>query len=161
MTAKPPQRITLTEWLSSVRKPVRNANEMHSERLSRLDRVALSITVHVGNFKFFLGIFAWTAFWLTWNLFGPKELRFDPAPAFVFWLFLSNMIQIMLMPLILVGQNLQNRHSELRAENDYVINVKAEKEVEFILQQLERQNVLLRKLGEKLGIDPAELADPL
>lgn len=144
-----------------MRTPLRNANDMHSERLSPLDRAALSVTAHVGNFKFFLAIFAWTAFWLTWNLLGPQPYRFDPAPAFVFWLFLSNMIQIMLMPLILVGQNLQNRHSELRAENDYVINVKAEKEVEFILLQLERQNVMLRKLGEKIGIDPAELADAL
>jgi uncharacterized membrane protein len=39
-------------------------------------------------------------------------------------------IQIMLMPLIMVGQNLQGRHSELRAENDFEVNVKAEMEIE-------------------------------
>jgi uncharacterized membrane protein len=119
----------------------------------------LFITEHVGNFKFFLAIFTWTALWLSWNIFGPRQFRFDPAPAFVFWLFLSNMIQIMLMPLILVGQNLQNRHTELRAENDYVVNVKSEKEVQAILLELQRQNEVLRLMSDKLGIDPAQL-DP-
>jgi hypothetical protein len=39
-----------------------------------------------------------------WNLLAPKDLQFDPAPAFVFWLFISNVIQLLLMPLIMVGQ---------------------------------------------------------
>ena len=68
---------------------------------------------------------------------GP--LRFDPFPAFVLWLFISNMIQIFLMPLIMVGQNLQSRHSEARAESDYEVNVKAEREIEAILLHLETQ----------------------
>ena len=82
---------------------------------------------------FFLIIFAWTILWLSWNTFGPTAHRFDPAPAFVFWLFISNMIQIFLMPLIMVGQNLQSRHAEYRAEA----------EVEAILAHLENQNELI------------------
>jgi uncharacterized membrane protein len=70
-------------------------------------------------------------------------LRFDPFPAFVLWLFLSNVLQIFLMPLIMIGQNLQGRHSEIRAESDYEVNVKAEKEIETILMHLERQNDLM------------------
>jgi len=34
-----------------------------------------------------------------------------------------------LMPLIMVEQNLQGKHSEIRAENDYEVNLKAEKEI--------------------------------
>ncbi len=42
-------------------------------------------------------------------MFAPKSLRFDPYPGFVLWLFISNMIQLFLMPLLLIGQNLLGR----------------------------------------------------
>ena len=47
---------------------------------------------------------------------------FDPFPAFVAYLLISNTIQILLMPLIMVGQNLHGRHAETRAELDFEIN---------------------------------------
>ena len=47
------------------------------------------------------------------------------------------MIQIFLMPLVLVGQNLQSRHAEARAEADFEVNTKAEREIEAILLHLE------------------------
>jgi uncharacterized membrane protein len=56
------------------------------------------------------------------------------------------MIQIFLMPLIMVGQNLQSRHSEIRAEEDYLINKKAELEIETILIHLENQNKLILQI---------------
>jgi uncharacterized membrane protein len=95
---------------------------------------------------FFLIIFAWTMVWLGWNALAPKQARFDPFPAFVLWLFISNMIQIFLMPLIMVGQNLQSRHSEARAESDYEVNVKAEREIEAILMHLEAQAEEIEKI---------------
>ncbi len=131
------------EELKKLRKPIRNANVEHREKLTRLEKLALVITQRVGTMGFFLIIFVWTAFWLIWNSFGAAALRFDPFPAFVLWLFISNMIQIMLMPLIMIGQNLQGRHSEARAENDFEVNVKAEREIETILEHLENQNELI------------------
>lgn len=122
---------------------VPNVNQQFTESFSRLDRIALVITTRVGTFGFFLIIVTWTVLWLCWNLLAPQSLRFDPGPAFVFWLFISNMIQIMLMPLLLVGQNLQGRHAELRAESDFQINQKAEREVETILLSLERQATII------------------
>ena len=70
---------------------------------------------------------------------------------FVLWLFISNLIQILLMPLIMVGQNIQGRHADARAENDLEVNVKAEEEIEVILQHLEYQNEMLILLVKKLG----------
>ena len=127
------------EELRALRRPVKNVNQQFAGRLSGLERLAVWITDHVGSMGFFLIIFAWTAIWLAWNSLGPKAMRFDPYPAFVLWLFISNMIQIFLMPLIMIGQNLQSRHSEARAESDYEVNVKAEREIEAILLHLERQ----------------------
>jgi uncharacterized membrane protein len=136
--------------LKRLRKPVRNVNAEHRERLTRLERLALVITEQVGTMGFFLIILGWTVVWLTWNTLAPAALRFDPFPAFVLWLFLSNLIQILLMPLIMVGQNLQGRHAEARAESDFEVNVKAEREIETILRHLEGQNELILRILHRL-----------
>ena len=94
------------------RPTLRNVNEQTRERLSPLDRFAITITTRVGTMGFFLMIATWSALWLGWNLLAPARLRFDPPMGFVLWLFISNLIQILLMPLIMVGQNIQGRHAE-------------------------------------------------
>ncbi len=132
--------------LKKVRKPIHNVNVKHKESLSTLEKYAVKVTDHVGSMGFFIIIFLWTLIWLGWNTLAPKDLRFDPYPAFVLWLFISNMVQIFLMPLIMIGQNLQGRHAEKRAEADYEVNVRAEKEIEVILMHLEHQNELILKI---------------
>ncbi len=131
-------------------KPVINVNREHAKSLTNMERLAFWITEHVGTMGFFFIIFVWTVLWLCWNTLAPHSLRFDPFPAFVLWLFLSNMIQIFLMPLLLIGQNLQSRHAEIRAEADFEVNTKAESEIEAILQHLENQNELILQILNKL-----------
>ena len=125
---------------------VRNANVVHQESLSRLERLALFTTEHIGTMGFFLFLSLVTAVWIIWNTYGPKSLRFDPFPAFVLWLFISNILQLLLMPLLMIGQNLQGRHSEVRAEADYELNVRAEKEIKQILHHLAKQDKLMLEL---------------
>jgi uncharacterized membrane protein len=138
------------------RRPLRNVNLEMREKLSRLDRLAVWITTHVGTMGFFLVIAAWTILWLGWNLLAPAQLQFDAPMGFVFWLFLSNLIQIMLMPLIMVGQNVIGRHAEARAEHDLQINMKNEQEIEIILHHLEHQNEILVAMMRKLGVEVSE-----
>ena len=140
---------TLKE-LKALRKPIRNANIIAKQKLSLLDKLALWITKNVGTMGFFFVIFIWTAGWLGWNSLAPKEVRFDPFPAFVLWLFISNMIQIFLMPLIMIGQNLQSDHAEVRAEADFEVNTKAEREIETILMHLENQNEIIMEILKKM-----------
>ncbi len=140
--------------LRQKKHPVRNANIEHREHLSALERFAIMVTHRVGTMGFFFIVFVWTIVWLGWNLAAPIEYRFDPYPAFVFWLFISNMIQIFLMPLIMIGQNLQGKHAEARAEADFEVNVQAEEEIETILQHLENQNELILKILNTLEQRP-------
>lgn len=114
-----------------------NTNKQNKENLTKTEEFALLLTNKVGTFGFFLFIFFWTILWLCWNFIAPKSLSFDPYPAFVLWLFISNMIQIFLMPLIMIGQNLQGKHAELRAENDYQVNLKSEKEIEALHEKVD------------------------
>ena len=139
------------------RTPPRDVNKEVCEQTSRMDRFAVWITERVGTMGFFIIIFVWTVLWLGWNLAAPKNLQFDPPMGFVFWLFISNLLQLMLMPLIMVGQNIQGRHAEIRAENDLQVNIRSEEEIETVLQHLEYQNALLIALVEKTGLSVEEV----
>jgi uncharacterized membrane protein len=136
--------------IKNLGKPLRNVNIKHKEELSSLDLFAVWITDSIGTMGFFFIIFFWTVIWLGWNILGPAEYVFDSYPAFVLWLFISNMIQLFLMPLLMIGQNLQGRHAEARAEADFDVNTKAEKEIETILIHLENQNETMREILQKL-----------
>lgn len=138
--------------LKNKRKKLINVNAIRREELSSLDVFAIWITDHIGTMGFFLMIFFWTVLWLGFNTLGPIEFRFDPYPAFVLWLFISNMIQIFLMPLLLIGQNLQGKHAEARAEADFEVNTRAEEEIETIIAHLENQSELLEKVLKKIEV---------
>ena len=131
--------------------PVKNANDEYERTLKPLDRLAVAITDKVGSMGFFLAILVWTILWTGYNV-AASEIHalhwksFDPFPAFVAYLLISNVIQILLMPLIMVGQNVQGRHSEIRAQLDFEINQKAEKEVMVVLRHLEHNTELLIQL---------------
>jgi len=147
------KKVKSLDELKKLRRRVINANVAHDQSFRKLERIAIWITEHVGTMGFFMIILIWTIVWLGWNILAPKSLQFDPFPAFVLWLFISNMIQIFLMPLIMIGQNLQGRHSEIRAEADFEVNVKAEREIEAILTHLENQNELILRIVKHLDAD--------
>ena len=92
-----------------------------------------------------------------WNLLAPPESQFDAPMASAFWLFLSNVLQMLLMPLIMVGQNIQGRHAETRAENGLQVNIGAEREIEVIQHHVEYQNRILIAMLETLGLNLDEV----
>jgi uncharacterized membrane protein len=136
--------------LQSEFMPVRDVNAQQARSLSRLEQLAVWITDRVGSMGFFLLIAAWTAIWLAWNTLAPPAMRFDPAPAFAVWLFVSNLLQLHLMPLIMVGQNLEERHDQLRAQADFEISLKAEAEIQAVLQHLVNQNALMFEMLRRI-----------
>jgi len=140
---------TLAE-LREYRQPIKHPHKEARMSFSPMERLAVKITHGVGTLGFFFLLSVWTLGWLFWNLYGPVEWRFDPAPAFVIWLFTSNIIQLILLPLIMVGQSLESKFAEQRAQADFEINQKAEHEIEVIIAHLENQNELLLELIRKM-----------
>ena len=127
------------EELKELRKEIIHANEVHEGNLSVTDKIALWITNKVGTF----GFFTFTVL-LAMTPFAIPSLM--TTVQFVS----SAFLQLVLLPLIMIGQNLQNRHTEVRAQSDYEINVKAEREVSTILNHLENQNEMILKILEKV-----------
>lgn len=118
---------------------VKSANAIHQERLTFLDKTALFITERVGT----MGFFFFCVILVTIPLFAPKSL---PVVQYIS----SGYLQLILLPLIMVGQNLQSRHSEIRSEIDFKTNIKAEKEIETILLHLEEQQKLVLQILHRL-----------
>ena len=52
------------------------------------------------------------------------------------------------MPLLMVGQNLQGRHSEARAEADFLVNQKSFADTEAIIKRLETLDERILAVGK-------------
>ena len=130
--------------------PLNGQYKPHRSVLKKSERFAVAMHRMIGSLGFFFLILAWTIIWLAWNMFGPIEMRFDPGPAFVIWLFASNILQLILLPVIMVGQNIEGRAAEWRAQKDFEVDRHAQQEIEVIIAHLENQNELLLELARKI-----------
>ena len=144
------ERPLTRDELRKLRPSVRSFYILQREHLTKTQKIAAWITEKVGTMGFFYILITWTVVWLGWNMFAPAGWRFDPFPGFILWLFISNMIQLILMPIVMVGQNLQGYHSDVRAQADFELNQVAEKEIDTILIHLENQNEIMLRILEKL-----------
>ena len=165
--AAPEARGRLGEFTPDPHQRV-NPYKTVQQSLGAQDRIALVITGAIGTMYAVYLFAAILAGWMIWQVLSGSS-AFDPFP-FAFLLFLGNIVQLLLMPLIMVGQNLQNRHAEVRADAEYKTVGKMFHDTEAVMKHLDaqdaellRQTRLLTALVESLV--PAEqraaiLADP-
>ena len=101
------------------------------------DKIAVIITTAIGSmgavYFFSFGIILW----IVWEMFDPAPI--DPYP-YTFLLFILNVLQMILMPLIMVGQNLLGRFGEKRAEKAYKTTMLNYQELEKIMLRLDQQD---------------------
>lgn len=129
------QKITTLKELKETFTPIKNPNVVHRSRMSKLDQAALFVTNKVGSMGFFFACIVLVTI----------PLIFTQAISIVQYIS-SGILQLILLPLIMIGQNLQGRHSEIRAQHDFDTNVKAEKEIETILLHLEKQDEMMLEI---------------
>ncbi len=94
---------------------------------------------------------------ILWIIIQYLSQPFDPYP-FTFLICLTSILQMILMPLIMVGQNLQSRHAELRAEEQYKTTMESYEDIEHVLVRLDqthrellRQTHMLQELLQAHG----------
>jgi len=134
---------------SFVRHKPENVNQKHKSNLTLQNRLALTITTAIGTMYavYFFAVFMMG--WMLWQ--GAISNRpFDPFP-FAFLLFMGNIVQLLLMPLIMVGQNIQAKHAEIRADEEYKTTVTSYRDIERILTHLDSQDKELLKQSKILN----------
>lgn len=100
-------------------------------------KMAEFIATFAGNIWFVYFHVLWFSLWIAMNtgngLFGIH--MYDPYP-FPFLVLVVSLEAIFLATFILIAQNIQTQRSELRAEIDYQVNLKTEKDVAEMLSIL-------------------------
>lgn len=99
----------------------KSVNESHREQLSFNEKIALKITVVVGS-MYCAYIFAIIAF-AGFPFKGGTPLEY------VLWLS-SEFLQLVLLPIIIVGQNVQSKHASLMAEQQFELVQKIDRLLE-------------------------------
>jgi uncharacterized membrane protein len=135
--------MALLEPQKHTRPEPQNVNLKHKSTLGFQDRIALGLTSGIGTMYAVYFFVLFMTGWMLWQTYFSQK-PFDPLP-FAFLLFLGNIVQLILMPLIMVGQNIQGRHAEIRAEEEYKTTMTSYKDIEHILLRLDAQDQELLK----------------
>lgn len=133
------EAIETVENLKEKFAPIKNSYKIHKSTLSPLDKFAMFMTNTVGTMGFFL---------ICCVLVIIPLIVTSTLPIVQY--ISSGILQLILLPLIMVGQNLQGRYTEIRAQHDFETNVKAEKEIETILLHLEKQDKIMLDILHKI-----------
>ena len=107
-----------------------------SEILSRGQKVSDKVARFGGSWKFIISFALILIVWIIYNIFSPQKDRFDVYPFILLNLVLS-CIAAMQAPIIMMSQNRQEEKDRQRAENDYLVNLKAEIEIRGLHQKMD------------------------
>ncbi len=109
-------------------------------------RAADLTTKWVGSWVFIFMLFVFMFAWMMLNLYLAATSRWDPYP-FILLNFVLSCLAAIQAPIILMSQNRAADRDRIKAERDYAVNRKSEREVEQIQKQLETiRNFLYKKL---------------
>ncbi len=111
----------------------RKVNQEHKEILNTLDKAAIFITKIVGT------MWCAIAFTILALISFPQAIAGGTATT-ISWI-AQTFLQLVLLSIIMVSQNLQNRHSELRADADYETNLEAKEDIEKLMKKLDTLEV--------------------
>lgn len=129
--------------------PVRNVNEVVREQLTLGQKAADWIAAKVGSWGFIIGQSTILTIWALLNVTAWVK-HWDPYPFILMNLVLS-LQAAYTAPMIMMSQNRQAARDRLEAHNDYEINVKAEREIQAILENLAAQNAAMVEIHTLLA----------
>jgi uncharacterized membrane protein len=135
--------------------PIRNVNEIHAEHMTIGARAADGFANAVGSWTFIIIQSVILVFWITLNVIAWIE-HWDPYPFILLNLALSFQAAYA-APIIMMSQNRVSMKDRLAAEQDYLINTKAEEEVTAIMHHLETQDDMMLDILRRLEDQHREL----
>ncbi len=127
---------------------IKNVNEIIQERLTTGQKAADWIAAKVGSWEFIIGQSMLLTLWAVLNVTAWIR-HWDPYPFILMNLVLS-LQAAYTAPMIMMSQNRKADHDRIEAHVDYEINLKAENEIQVILENLEAQNVAIAELHNML-----------
>ena len=112
--------------------------QSQDKELSYGDKLSDMVAQFGGSWAFIITFFALLTAWIILNAFILIQKPFDPYPFILLNLILSCIAAIQ-APIIMMSQNRKEDKDRQRAQNDYLINLKAEMEIKNL--QLNMKNL--------------------
>src|SRR6266576_4921482 len=116
----------------------RNVNKLHKEQLAAAGinaKIAVGLTKRVGTM--------WTAYAFAVlaivGLFAILGLLSPVVALLIAWIS-QTFLQLVLLPVIMVGQNVLGRKSELQADEAYATTMKTYADIEAVMKNLDEQD---------------------
>ena len=103
--------------------------------LSLGDKLADEVAGFGGSWKFIIAFTVILILWITLNTIALVQ-KFDPFPFILMNLFLS-FVAAFQAPFIMMSQNRQEAKDRARAENEYLVNLKAELEIRDLHKKID------------------------
>jgi uncharacterized membrane protein len=107
-----------------------NWHDKHKKTLKFGDRFADGIASGMGSWNFLIWQTIIVIIWMTLNIVGFIQ-HWDPYPFILLNLVFSTQAAYA-APLIMMSQNRQTARDRIQAENDYICNIEAKKEIEAL-----------------------------
>ena len=121
----------------------KSINETHKDRLKPLDRLGVFITRAVGT------MVAALLFTVLALISLPAALATHDKIVIVAWI-AQTLLQLVLLPIIIVGQNIQGKHTEVMAEEEFKTTQTTYKDLEhLILVNRQQLDILVKLAGGK------------
>jgi uncharacterized membrane protein len=124
--------------------PIKNANEVVNEQLTTGQKASDWIAEKVGSWPFIIWQSVILALWAILNITAWVR-HWDPYP-FIFMNLMLSLQAAYTAPMIMMSQNRKAIRDRVEAHIDYEINLKAEREIKVILENLEAQNVAIAEI---------------
>ena len=106
------------------------------------------LTKIAGSWSFIISLLVFMAIWM-WINISAYMGHWDPYP-FILLNFVLSCLAALQAPVILMSQNREAQRDRNRAEYDYRVNKKAEREIEDIQKDLDQIKKLIKELHIKL-----------
>lgn len=144
------------------------SNLLHppAEKSTVGQRISDQVARFGGSWTFIITFSILLVGWIAYNSMVPASARFDPFPFILMNLVLSSVAALQ-APIIMMSQNRQEEKDRINAENDYMVNLKAELEVRSLHQKVDllleeqiktlfeiqaKQVEMLKKLDQKIDL---------
>jgi uncharacterized membrane protein len=114
----------------------RDINKIFESRLTLGERLSDGLASFGGSWLFLIIFAALLVIWMGINSFVLINKPFDPYPYILLNLVLSCLAAIQ-APVIMMSQNRQEAKDRLRAEHDFVVNLKAEIEIRKLHERMD------------------------
>ncbi len=112
-----------------------NRKNVFDHRLTLGQKAADKLTTFCGSWKFIISIFVVMFVWIIFNVIAFME-HWDPYP-FILLNFVFSCLAAVQAPIILMSQKREEDRDRIKANRDYLVNRKAEREIEHIQKELD------------------------